>query len=203
MRVAIVSTGVANVASVKAAFDRCGAESFLTHSGSEVESASHVMLPGVGAFGPGMKALRDHQLVDALVSRVAEDRPTMSICLGLQLLGQTSEETPGVGGLGVFEAHARRFPDSVRVPHFGWNEVVAPEGARFLETGFAYFANSYRWTEVPKRTDGKTSMVATTTYDSTFYSAVESGNLLACQFHPELSGPWGLALIKRWLEASC
>lgn len=203
MRVAIVSTGVANVASVQAAFDRCGAESFLTHRAEEVESASHVMLPGVGAFGAGMKALRDHQLVDAITARITAHRPTMSICLGLQLLGQTSEETPGVAGLGVFEAHAYRFPESVRVPHFGWNEVVAPEGARFLETGFAYFANSYRWTEIPMRTDGKPSLVASTTYDSTFYSAVESGNLLACQFHPELSGPWGLALIRRWLEASC
>lgn len=203
MRVAIVSTGVANVASVQAAFDRCGAESFLTHRAEEVESASHVMLPGVGAFGAGMKALRDHQLVDAITARIRADRPTMSICLGLQLLGQTSEETPGVAGLGVFEAHAYRFPESVRVPHFGWNEVVAPEGARFLETGFAYFANSYRWTEIPTRSDGKPSLVASTTYDSTFYSAVESGNLLACQFHPELSGPWGLALMRRWLEASC
>lgn len=203
MRVAIVSTGVANVASVQAAFDRCGAESFLTHSATDVASASHVMLPGVGAFGAGMKALRDHQLVEALLTRIEEDRPTMAICLGLQLLGKTSEETAGVVGLGVLEAHARRFPDTVRVPHFGWNEVVAPEGARFLKTGFAYFANSYRWTETPKRTDGKLSLVATTTYDTAFFSAVESGNLLACQFHPELSGPWGLALLRRWLEVSC
>jgi imidazole glycerol phosphate synthase glutamine amidotransferase subunit len=194
--VSIVSTGIANIASVQAAFRRLGVETVLTGDPDDVRHASHVMLPGVGAFGPGMATLKDHGLDEALSERAAEDKPLMAICLGLQLLGQLSEESPGVSGLGVYPGQARRFSDEVRVPHFGWNAVEPARPMRFLTTGYAYFANSYRVMDAPLGWD-----VAWTEYDGPFVAAMERGNLLACQFHPELSGPWGLELLRRW--ASC
>lgn len=199
LTVTIVRTGVANLASVVAAFERLGARTHITHDPAEVAAAEHVMLPGVGAFGAGMGALAAHDLGRALSERIAADRPTVAICLGLQLLCQHSEETPGIAGLGVVPAAITRFDDShVKVPQLGWNRVEVPAGARYLEPGHAYFANSFRIA------DGATLAgfaVATADYDGPFVAALERGRLLACQFHPELSGPWGSALLQRWLEA--
>lgn len=193
MKVAIVSTGIANIASVQAAFRRLNVDSFLTADPDEVCHAGHVMLPGVGAFGPGMAKLREHGLDEALQERAANDRPLMAICLGLQLLGVSSEETPGVTGLKIHSSSAHRFSEDVRVPHFGWNEIVPDEGMRFIKRGFAYFANSFRLNEAPEGWK-----VGWTQYDGLFPAAIERGNTLACQFHPELSGEWGLELMRRW-----
>jgi len=203
--VLIVSTGVANIASVMAGFSRIGAATTLSDDPSEILGASHVMLPGVGAYGAGMERLVGLGLDEALRERVLSDKPTMAICLGLQLLGQSSEETPGVHGLGILKGDVREFSSAVRVPHFGWNEVVPGADARFLERGFAYFANSFRY-ETCQPSDPYARphwMVAKTEYDGEFVSAIELGQLLACQFHPELSGPWGIALMRRWLEGTC
>ena len=197
--VTIVRTGVANLASVVAAFERLGARTHITTDAAEVAAAAHVMLPGVGAFGAGMGALMAHDLGRALSERVAADRPTIAICLGLQLLCQHSEETPGIAGLGIVPAAITRFDDShVKVPQLGWNRVQV-SGARYLEPGHAYFANSFRIADGAALT-GFT--VATADYDGPFVAALERGRLLACQFHPELSGPWGSALLQRWLEAT-
>jgi imidazole glycerol phosphate synthase glutamine amidotransferase subunit len=111
----------------------------------------------------------------------------------MQLLAESSEEASGVTGLGVIPGSAHRFPSDVIVPQMGWNDVEAPPGARFLESGCAYFANSYRLTEHP---DGW--RVATSNYAGPFIAAMERGATLACQFHPELSGQWGLRLLARW-----
>lgn len=194
--VAIVRTGIANLASVIAAFERLGARPFVTTEARAITEASHVMLPGVGAFGAGMGALSAAHLVEPLSLRVAADRPTMAICLGLQLLCETSDETPGVRGLGLVPAHVARFTGpGLKVPQLGWNRVVAAPGMRFIETGYAYFANSYRLGEAPP---GFSCALAD--HGGPFVAALERDNLLACQFHPELSGPWGQALIARWLE---
>lgn len=198
--VTIVRTGVANLASVVAAFERLGAQTHVTTDAAEVAAASHVMLPGVGAFGAGMAALAAHDLGRALSERVAADRPTVAICLGLQLLCRQSEETPGIPGLGILPVAVTRFsPSRVKVPQLGWNRVHPPTGARYLEPGHAYFANSYRVADLAALAD---FTVATADYDGPFVAALERGRLLACQFHPELSGPWGSALLRRWLEAT-
>ncbi len=198
MSVAIIRTGVANLASVVAAFDRLGVASEVTNDRELIATASHVMLPGVGAFGAGMAALRDSGIDVVLRERIAADKRTIAICLGLQLLCESSEETAGVVGLGIVPVPVRRFSDAhVKVPQLGWNRVEVPDGARFLSSGHAYFANSFRVTdEVPG------ALVAHADYDGKFVAAFERGNLLACQFHPELSGPWGQALLRRWLEVS-
>ncbi len=198
MTVAIIRTGVANLASVVAAFDRLGVVAEVTTDRDFIVSASHVMLPGVGAFGAGMAALRESGVDEVLRQRIAQDKRTIAICLGLQLLCESSEETAGVVGLGIVPVAVRRFSDAhVKVPQLGWNRVEVPAGARFLASGYAYFANSFRVADgVPG------ALLAHADYDGKFVAAFERGNLLACQFHPELSGPWGQTLLRRWLEAS-
>ncbi|MEL7472706.1 MAG: imidazole glycerol phosphate synthase subunit HisH [Planctomycetota bacterium] len=193
--VAIVATGIANVASVAAAFSRLGVASRLVESADAVRTADRVVLPGVGAFGAGMERLRATGLGGALAERIEAGRATLAVCLGMQLLFGASDESPGVRGLSLVPGHVRRFGDGVRVPQFGWNRVEVPRDARVLESGHAYFANSYRVREAPA---GWTVSLAT--HGEPFIAAMERGRVLACQFHPELSGTWGLALMRRWLE---
>jgi len=197
LRVSIVRNGIANLASVLAGMRRAGAEPHVTEDAKEVEQGSAVILPGVGAFAAGMEALRRHGLVEILRQRIADGRPTLAVCLGLQLLCETSEESPGESGLGAVATQATRFPNTVRVPQLGWNRVEPEEGCRLLQPGYAYFANSFRVTQLP---DGWHA--ARSDHAGPFVAAFERGPVLACQFHPELSGRWGLALLERWLAAA-
>lgn len=192
--VVIVPTGTANIASVTAAFRRLGSEPRLARNGGEIETASHVMLPGVGAFGAAMERLERQGWVEPLRRRIHADRPTIAICVGHQLLFETSDESPGVRGLAVLEGHVGRFADGVRVPQFGWNEVETGEEALLLESGWAYFANSYRAIAAPGW------RVATAGHGGPFVAAMQLGNIIGCQFHPELSGAYGEALLSRFLE---
>jgi imidazole glycerol phosphate synthase glutamine amidotransferase subunit len=177
-----------------AAFRRLGASPRVSQDAAEIGAASHVMLPGVGAFGAAMARLVEHGLDAALRTRIEADRPTIGICVGHQLLFETSEESPGVRGLGVVPGEVGRFPENVRVPQFGWNHVHAGEDARLLESGYAYFANSYRALEAPGWG------MAHATHGDRFVAAMERGNVVGCQFHPELSGAYGAALLARFLE---
>lgn len=195
--VVIVRTGVANLASVLAGFRRLGVTPDVTTDPAAVAAARAVVLPGVGAFGAGMAALHEFGLAAPLTARVAAGRPLLAVCLGLQLLAIASDEAPGVPGLGVLDGHVARFPDTVKVPQLGWNQVAPDAGCRLLEPGYAYFANSYRLVDAPA---GWTA--ARTDHGGSFTAALERGPILACQFHPELSGPWGLALLDRWLTAA-
>ncbi|HEX2525093.1 MAG TPA: imidazole glycerol phosphate synthase subunit HisH [Geminicoccus sp.] len=193
-QVVIVPTGVANIASVQAAWARIGAEPVVSDDPVRVRDAAYAMLPGVGAFGPAMAALQSKGLDEALRRRVEADRPTICICVGHQLLFESSEESPDVAGLCIVEAHIGRFSDEVRVPQFGWNHVEAQSGCTLLQDGYAYFANSYRALAAPG------CSVALADHDGLFVAGLEMGNLLACQFHPELSGAYGRALMTRFLE---
>jgi imidazole glycerol phosphate synthase glutamine amidotransferase subunit len=152
------------------------------------------MLPGVGAFGASMARLVELGLEAPLRRRIAADAPTIAICVGHQLLFEESEESAGVRGLGIVSGRVGRFTGEVRVPQFGWNEVRPDADARLLETGYAYFANSYRATAAPGWT------VARATHGGSYVAAMERGNVLGCQFHPELSGAYGEALLSRFLE---
>ena len=197
-QVVIIRTGVANIASMLAAFERLDVTPLLTEDREIIADADHLVLPGVGAFGAGMKRLEELNLVDILRERlISDERATFCVCLGLQLLCKGSEESPGVEGLGVIEDHARRFSDELRVPQLGWNQVVpadADANAFLTEEGYAYYANSYRLESIPEGWRG-----ARSTYGAPFVAAIERGNTLACQFHPELSSAWGQALMRRWL----
>ena len=190
----VVPTGVANLASVLAGFRRLRAVPEVALDAAAVLDAPRVMLPGVGAFGPAVEGLRAKGLDAAVKARLAAGRPTMAICVGLQLLFETSDESPGAEGLGVVPGHVGRFPAGVRTPQFGWNEVRPEPGCRFLEPGYAYFANSYRALAAPG------CAIAVAEHGGRFIAGLECGALLACQFHPELSGAYGRRLLARWLE---
>lgn len=201
--IAVARTGVANLASVRAAFARLGRVTAPASDPVAFARAPLAVLPGVGAFGPAMDALRASELDLAVRERVEAGRPTLAICLGFQLLLEGSEEAPGVPGLGLVPGVARRFGAGVPIPQLGWNRVVpdAGGGVGLVEEGWACFANSYRLGS------GEAALAraagwrpASAEYGGAFVAALERGPSLACQFHPELSGAWGAALLRRWLE---
>jgi Glutamine amidotransferase len=231
-RVAFARTGVANLASIMAAFRRAGAEPFLAGRAEELSSSPFAVVPGVGAFGSAMEALAASGMDEAIRDRVTRAAPTMGVCAGMQVFFEASEESPGVRGMAIVPGALGRFPPSLPVPQLGWNRVEprSPQGAvvgaaerssagearntalndaerrstgkarsaspRLVRQGWAYFANSYRLAEAPQ---GYWPSYAE--YGESFVAALEDPvrSLLLCQFHPELSGPWGLSLIERWL----
>ncbi|MFW5739247.1 MAG: imidazole glycerol phosphate synthase subunit HisH, partial [Myxococcota bacterium] len=190
----VVRTGMANLASVLAAVRRLGVEPEVTTDPEVVRNAPRLVLPGVGAFGAAMSMLREAGLVDPIVSHAHRGKPLLAVCLGLQLLCEASAESEGVAGLGVVPGRVEKFAPGVHIPQLGWNTVTPTTGSRLLRIGHAYFANSYRLPAIPEGWEG-----ASTHHGGSFAAALERGPLLACQFHPELSGAWGSALIERWL----
>jgi imidazole glycerol phosphate synthase glutamine amidotransferase subunit len=195
--VTIIDLGIANRASVANAVERLGVDYVFTRASDDVRAARRLVLPGVGAFGAGMRRLHEHGLVAAVREAVEGGTPTLGVCLGFQLLCESSEESPGVDGIGVIAGHCMRLPADVRVPHLGWNAVRAPGGASLLAFGMAAYANSYALREAPA---GWT--VSRSTHGVPFVAAAERGRVLACQFHPELSGAWGMTLLERWLHGT-
>ena len=190
----IVDSGVANLASIAGAFRRLGVSPVVTADPAVVRDAARVVLPGVGAFGTGMAALRSRGLDAVIRDHASRGTPILGICLGMQMLCDASEETPRVAGLGVIPGTCRRLPAQVRIPHLGWNRVTPEPEARLVSPGVAAFANSYALLEAPA---GWTP--AWTTHGVPFIAALERGPTVACQFHPELSGSYGAALLERWL----
>lgn len=190
----IVDTGVANLASIAGAFRRLGVTPVVSADPAVVRDAARVVLPGVGAFGTGMAAMSSRGLDAVIRDHASRGTPILGICLGMQMLCEASEETPGVTGLGVIAGICRRLPADVRIPHLGWNGVTPEPEARLLAPGIAAFANSYALREGPA---GWTT--AWTTHGVPFIAALERGTTIACQFHPELSGAYGAALLERWL----
>lgn len=195
--VLVVRTGVANLASVLAGLTRAGAAPHVSDDPAEVRAARAVVLPGVGHFTAGVASLKERGLDAAIAERVRESKPLLAVCLGLQLLLEASEEGPGERGLAVVPGVARRFEpaEGLRVPQLGWNRVAPSSECQLLKPGYAYFANSYRLVEPPQ---GFAS--ATSNHGGSFIAAVERGPVLACQFHPELSGSWGIDLVTRWVN---
>ena len=199
----IINTGVANIKSLQAAFDRLDQPWKLTESADDISNATHVVLPGVGAFAAAIESLDRLGLRDAIVARTADSgAATLCICLGMQLLCESSQESEGAPGLGVIPCRILRFPTDVPVPQLGWNSVTPVhddhQGGRYYSAGEAYFANSFRLTEPPPEDWG----YAQTDYGGQFISSVWRGRLLACQFHPELSGPWGQQLLGNWVTGT-
>lgn len=195
--VVVVRTGTANLASIVAGLRRVGAEPLVTEERDVVERAERLVLPGVGTVAAAMARLKECELIDPLVERLRDGRPTLTVCLGLQLMCRESEESPGEPGLGVIRAQVTRFPSIVRVPQLGWNEITPSDELGVLRKGYVYFANSYRLRTAPPGWK-----VASSDYGGPFVAAMERGAVLACQFHPELSGRFGLELMARWLDGS-
>ena len=202
LELVIAATGAANLASVEAMCARAGVRPVITDDPEVLYRAPKALLPGVGAFGAAMARVRASGLDKALAARVAEGLPTMGICLGMQMFFDSSEETPGVAGIGALRCDVGRFDTTLPLPQLGWNRVVPAAGDRFLRPGWAYFANSYRVSKAPP---GYSE--ARCDYGEPFAAAIEGRfdletgipAILLCQFHPELSGAWGLDLFKRWM----
>lgn len=196
--IAVIDYGAGNLHSVVNALDYLGAESVVTSDRDTILSADRVILPGVGAFGDAMRSMNEKRLTEAVKEAADGSRPFLGICLGLQLLFESSEESPGVEGLGVFKGSVVRIPDhGLKIPHMGWNNIsLAKKSAILPESNpFVYFVHSYYI-----KPENKEDVSARTEYGVTLDVAVERGNVFAVQFHPEKSGETGMGILKRFLE---
>ncbi len=195
MIVGILDWGGGNLASVERALRRVGADTVLSADPREMERADRLVFPGVGRFGDVMEGLRARGLDRLLIDAVAGARPVLGICVGLQALFEGSSESPGTAGLGLLRGRVRRF-ERGKVPQIGWNRVepagAAADGA--IAPDHYYFVNSYH-----ADPEDESVVAGWTDYHGRFASAVAWRSVLATQFHPEKSGPAGLALLRRWL----
>ena len=199
--IAIIDYDAGNLKSVEKALVSLGEETIITRNFSEILSADKVILPGVGAFGDAMAQLKKYEL-DKVVHEVAEkETPLLGICLGLQLMFESSEETPGVEGLHLLDGHIHRIPDAegIKIPHIGWNSLEFPKKGRLFngiaDQAYVYFVHSYYL----KAAD-EAIVAATTEYSTHIHAAVEHGKIFACQFHPEKSSTVGLQILQNFAK---
>ncbi len=198
--IALVDYDAGNVKSVEKAIEKLGGKYVLTSDPNVIEKADAVILPGVGNFGDCMDKLISRGLDKAIRSFTLTGKPFLGICVGLQLLFEESEESPGVPGLGILNGKIKRFPASedLKVPQIGWNNVSSCRGRLFegIENGtFFYFVHSYYL-------DASDPVIVSSKaeYGVTFDSSVESGNVFATQFHPEKSSDAGLRVLRNFLD---
>jgi len=196
--IAIIDYGAGNLQSVEKALRYIGCDCSVASGPAQLAAAQGAVLPGVGAFGEAMSGLQSRGLDTAIWDYVKTGRPFLGICLGLQVLFENSEESPGVPGLGLLPGRILRLPrdSGLKIPHIGWNSLSVPQPGWLLrglpEEPYVYFVHSYYL-------QTESSLVsATAEYGAVIHAAVESGNLAACQFHPEKSGRAGLAILRNF-----
>lgn len=198
--IAIIDYDAGNIKSVEKALHYLGEEAVITRDAGEILSADKVILPGVGAFGDAMEKLNRYGLVPVIHDVVEKGIPFLGICLGLQLMFESSEEAPGVEGLGLLKGKIVRIPegDGLKVPHMGWNSLSFPREGRLFagipENSYVYFVHSYY---LQAEED---IVTATAEYGVTIHASVEKGNVFACQFHPEKSSHTGLTILKNFIN---
>ncbi len=200
--IAIIDYGAGNLHSVKNALDFLGAKSVVTGDREEILNADRVILPGVGAFGDAMKCLDGSGLTETVRESALSGRPFLGICLGLHLMFEESEESPGVKGLGIFKGKVVKIPESknLKIPHMGWNSITIIKDSKILknigDNPYVYFVHSYY-----VKADDKNLISAYTEYGQKLDIAVERDNIFATQFHPEKSGDTGMDILKNFLSA--
>ena len=199
--IALIDYDAGNIKSVEKALQLLGEEVVLTREKEVLLAADKVILPGVGSFGDAMENLNRYGLVDVIHEIVERDTPFLGICLGLQLLFERSQESPGVAGLGVLKGEILRIPDQegLKIPHMGWNSLHLQNDGRLFagipEQSYVYFVHSYYL----KAAD-ENIVTATTEYSTLIHASVEKDNVFACQFHPEKSSDTGIQILKNFLE---
>ena len=199
--IAILDYDAGNIKSVEKAFGILGEETILTRDFSVIEKADRLVLPGVGSFADAMEHLKKYELDKAIKDYVQSGKPFIGICLGLQLLFESSEESPGVEGLHLLDGVVKRIPDrpGIKVPHIGWNSLDFPNKGKLFEGidegSFVYFVHSYYLDA-----KDKDIVTATTDYSAKIEASVESGNVFACQFHPEKSAEVGMQILRNFTQ---
>ena len=194
--VAVLDYGIGNLRSAQKALVAVGADARLTADRGLIADAAGVVLPGVGAFGACMEAVRAADLEQPALDAVASGRPFLGVCIGMQLLYEASDESPGVPGLGILPGTVRLLGDDVKRPQMQWNTLSVRRPSKLLDglpdPAWLYFVHSY----AAEVTD---DVVATVDYGGAVVAAVERGNVAATQFHPEKSGAHGLQLLRSWV----
>lgn len=198
--IAIVDYDAGNIKSVEKAMILLGEEVVLTRDADVILNADGVILPGVGAFGDAMDKLNSYGLSDVLRKVAQNNIPFLGICLGQQLLFDSSEETPGVEGLGILKGKIVRIPDTgLKIPHIGWNDLKFPNNGRLFkginEGSYVYFVHSFYL-----QAEDKSIVTATTEYGAVIEASVEMGNVFATQFHPEKSSEVGLKILQNFID---
>lgn len=199
--VAIIDYGAGNLQSVKKALDFIGAKSIITADENEINAASHIILPGVGSFGDAMHSIREKGLENVIKKSADGSKHFLGICLGLQLLFESSEESPGVDGLGIFKGKVVTIPkdNGLKVPHIGWNNVSLKQTDGIFENlrdnSYFYFVHSYYLNNADEKV-----VAGTTEYGVPIQCAVQQGRVSATQFHPEKSSEAGLTILRNFVN---
>lgn len=197
--IAIIDYDAGNLKSVEKALNYLGETTIITRNRDELLNADKVILPGVGSFGVAMDKLISYGLVETIKDVADSGKPFLGICLGLQLLFESSEESAGVPGLGILKGEIVRIPDKagLKIPHMGWNSLEIKTGSKLFDGienhAYVYFVHSYYL-----KAKNEEDVAATTDYSTLIHASVERGNIFACQFHPEKSGDIGLKILKNF-----
>ena len=199
--IAIIDYDAGNIKSVEKALAYLDEEVRITRDREEILTSDGVILPGVGAFGDAMEKLHTYGLVDVIREVVRRQIPFLGICLGLQLMFESSEETPGVEGLHLLDGTIRRIPAApgLKIPHIGWNDLTFPNKGRLFqgieEHSYVYFVHSFYLEAADS-----SIVTATTEYGTRIHASVEKDNIFACQFHPEKSSRIGLKILQNFVD---
>lgn len=201
--IAIIDYDAGNMKSVEKALLFLGEEVVITRDAEIILGADGVILPGVGAFGDAMEKLHSYGLVEVIKKCVGRGIPFLGICLGLQLLFEGSEESPGVEGLHILDGKIVRIPaeDGLKVPHIGWNDLSFPNRGMLFQGinqgAYVYFVHSYYL-----QASDENIVTATTEYGAHIHASVEKGNVFACQFHPEKSSDVGMQILRNFIRVT-
>ena len=201
--IAVIDYGVGNLFSVEKALIAAGGEVVVTSDAETIKNADKLVLPGVGAFGDCMKNLENAGLTDVIKEEIRNKKPLLGICVGLQLLFEESEESPGVKGLGIFKGSIKKIDaKGAKLPHIGWNslDITGVKGDIDLfdglkENSYVYFVHSYH------ANTSEDIITATTEYGERVTAAISKGNVAATQFHPEKSGDVGLKILENFVNS--